>query len=94
MYGYVCLWAVECGDSHIEHYDYYLDDGPCLVFVLGVLGVVPSAGEFHFFFKGGFPFSFFGEAWDCISDRGMLLGMLRVGQRPPGWSILLHMPQP
>ena len=95
MYRYVCLWAVECGDLHIEHYDNYLDDeGPCLVSLLGVLGVRPSAGEFHFFLKGGFPFLVLVVHGTAFSDRGMSLGMLRVGQRPPGWSIPLHIPQP
>ena len=90
----VCLWAVECRDLYIWHYDYYLgNDGPCLSFALGVLGAGPSFGEFHFFLNGGFPFLFLANHGTAFSASGMSFGMSTVGHRP-GWLIPLQMPQP
>ena len=61
-----CLWAVEHGDLHIEHYNYYLDDeGSCLAFALSFLGAELLFGGFHFFLKGVSP-SWFGKVLDHI----------------------------
>ena len=85
VFEYGCLWAVECRDSHIQLYNYYLDEeGPYLALALGVPRAKSSFGEFHFFLKGGFPFLF-------LAKHGTMLMSLLIQSQyiPSHFSLLL-----